>query len=58
MPEVERIVLNMYYLDELNLREIGSIMELHMTRISQIKTQAILRLRSRLAQLWPGRVDV
>jgi RNA polymerase sigma factor for flagellar operon FliA len=58
MPEVERIVLNMYYLDELNLREIGSIMEVHMTRISQIKTQAILRLRSRLAQLWPGRVDV
>jgi RNA polymerase sigma factor FliA len=58
LPEVERVVLNMYYLDELNLREIGSIMDLHITRISQIKTQAILRLRSKLEELWPGKADV
>jgi RNA polymerase sigma factor for flagellar operon FliA len=57
IPQAERIVLNMYYVDELNLREIASIMDLHMTRISQIKTQAVLRLRAKFAQLWPGRFD-
>jgi RNA polymerase sigma factor for flagellar operon FliA len=58
MPEVERVVLNMYYMDELNLREIASVMNLHLTRISQIKTQAILGLRTRLTELWPGKADL
>jgi RNA polymerase sigma factor for flagellar operon FliA len=58
LPETERVVLNMYYLDQLNLREIASVMDLHITRVSQIKTQAILRLRGKLAELWPGRPDV
>jgi RNA polymerase sigma factor FliA len=57
MPERERVVLSFYFVEGLNLREIAEIMELHITRISQIKTQAILRLRAHLEKLWPGRVD-
>jgi RNA polymerase sigma factor FliA len=58
IPNVERTVLNFYYFEGLNLREIGSILDVHMTRVSQIKTQAVLRLRSRLAALWPGKVEL
>jgi RNA polymerase sigma factor for flagellar operon FliA len=58
LPEVERTVLNFYYLEGLNLREIGSILDVHMTRVSQIKTQAVLRLRTRLQTLWPGKVEL
>ena len=42
MPENERTVLSLYYKEELTLREIGSIMDLHTTRISQLRAQAIL----------------
>jgi RNA polymerase sigma factor FliA len=46
MPKVERTVLSLYYYEEMTLREIAKIQDLHESRISQIKTQAILRLRS------------
>ena len=58
LPENERIVLSLYYQEGLNLREIAQVLDLHITRISQIKTQAILRLRAHLEQLWPGRVEI
>jgi RNA polymerase sigma factor for flagellar operon FliA len=58
LPENERTVLSFYYLEGLTLREIADIMDLHITRISQLKTQAILRLRTHLEKLWPGRVDL
>jgi len=54
MPENERLVLSLYYKEELNLREIASIMELHITRISQLRAQGILRLRAYLERKWPG----
>ena len=54
MPENERLVLSLYYKEELNLREIAAIMELHITRISQLRAQGILRLRSYLEQKWPA----
>ena len=54
MPAVERTVLSLYYFEELNLREIAEVMNLHLTRISQLKTQAILRLRCVLTKRWPG----
>jgi RNA polymerase sigma factor FliA len=57
IPEQERVVLSFYYVEGLNLREIAEIMDLHVTRISQIKTQAILRLRAHLEKLWPGPVN-
>jgi RNA polymerase sigma factor FliA len=48
LPERERLVISLYYDDELNLREIGEVLNLTESRVSQICTQAVLRLRSRL----------
>ena len=55
MPQTERTVLNMYYHQELTLREISRVMQLHESRISQLKTQGVLRLRTFLAAKWPER---
>jgi RNA polymerase sigma factor for flagellar operon FliA len=54
MPKVERTVLSLYFYEEMSLKEIGQIMDLHVSRISQLKTQAILRLRCVLQKRWPG----
>ena len=53
MPEMERTVLSLYYYEELTLREISKIVDLHESRISQLKSQAILRLRSYVEKRWP-----
>jgi len=53
IPEIEQTVLSLYYHEELTLREIAQIVNLHESRISQLKSQAIVRLRSNLAQQWP-----
>ena len=53
IPPIERTVLSLYYREELTLREIAQVVNLHESRISQLKSQAILRLRSRLASRWP-----
>lgn len=53
IPEIERTVLSLYFNEELTLREIAQVVNLHESRISQLKSQAILRLRSRLAAQWP-----
>lgn len=50
LPERERMVLSMYYDNELNLREIGEVLEVSESRISQILSQAHGRLRSRLSE--------
>ena len=55
IPAIERTVLSLYYRDELTLREIAQVVNLHESRISQLKSQAILRLRSHLSQQWPAR---
>ena len=55
MPQAERTVLSLYYHEELTLREIASVMDLHESRVSQLKSQAILRLRSYLERRWPMR---
>lgn len=54
IPEIERTVLSLYYREELTLREIAQVVNLHESRISQLKSQAILRLRSQLAAQWPA----
>jgi RNA polymerase sigma factor for flagellar operon FliA len=46
MPRTERIVISLYYHEELTLREIAKVVNLHESRVSQLKSQAILRLRS------------
>ena len=49
LPERERLVISLYYVDEFNLREIGQVLEISESRVSQISSQAMLRLRARLA---------
>ena len=53
MPRTERIVISLYYHEELTLREIAKIVNLHESRVSQLKSQAILRLRSYMEKRWP-----
>jgi len=53
IPAAERTVLSLYFYEELTLREIADIMGIHFSRVSQIKSQAILRLRNAIAQRWP-----
>ena len=53
LPEKERLVLALYYDEELNLREIGVVLSLTESRVSQIRSQAVHRLRARL-QDWIG----
>ncbi|OOZ37240.1 RNA polymerase sigma factor FliA [Solemya velesiana gill symbiont] len=49
LPERERLVIALYYDDELNLREIGQVLGVSESRVCQIHSQATLRLRSRLS---------
>ena len=53
MPEIEKTVLSLYYYEEMTLREIAKIVNLHESRISQLKSQAILRLRAAMEKQWP-----
>ncbi|WP_445397137.1 RNA polymerase sigma factor FliA [Zobellella sp. An-6] len=48
LPEREALVLSLYYDEELNLKEIGQVLEVSESRISQIHSQAMHRLRARL----------
>jgi RNA polymerase sigma factor FliA len=50
MPRIERVVINLYFHEELTLREIAKVVSLHESRVSQIKTHAIQSLRSSLKQ--------
>ncbi|WP_375057638.1 RNA polymerase sigma factor FliA [Zobellella sp. DQSA1] len=48
LPEREALVLSLYYDEELNLKEIGQVLEVSESRVSQIHSQAMHRLRARL----------
>ena len=50
LPKRERMVMALYYDEELNLREIGAVIGVSESRVSQIHSQAVIRLQSRLAQ--------
>lgn len=53
LPERERLVMGLYYEEELNLKEIGAVLGVTESRISQIHSQAIARLRTTLrSQQW------
>ncbi|MCF6253247.1 MAG: RNA polymerase sigma factor FliA [Thiomicrorhabdus sp.] len=49
LPEKEKLVMSLYYDEELNLREIGEVLSVSESRVSQIHSQAIKRIRSRMA---------
>jgi len=48
LPEKERIVVTLYYYEELNLKEIGEVLSLTESRISQLHSQAVIRLRAKM----------
>ena len=49
LPEREKLVVTLYYYEELTLREIGEVLGVTESRISQLHTKAILRLRARFS---------
>lgn len=53
MPAIERTILSLYYHEELTLREIAKIVDLHESRVSQLKSQAVIRLRTYIEKRWP-----
>jgi RNA polymerase sigma factor for flagellar operon FliA len=48
LPEKEKMVLSLYYFDELNMKETGQVLNITESRVSQIHSQAIVRLRNKL----------
>lgn len=48
LPEKEKLVLSLYYEQDLNLKEIGAVLDVSESRVCQIHSQATLRIRSRL----------
>jgi RNA polymerase sigma factor FliA len=54
LKEQERVVLSLYYLEELKLHEIAAILELTESRISQIRSKAISKLRAQMSPLREG----
>ncbi|RKY84649.1 RNA polymerase sigma factor WhiG [candidate division KSB1 bacterium] len=50
LPEIERLVIALYYYEELTLKEIGQVLQLSESRISQIHTKTILSLRAKLKE--------
>ncbi|HSP00917.1 MAG TPA: RNA polymerase sigma factor FliA [Thioalkalivibrio sp.] len=53
LPERERLVMSLYYDDELNLREIGEVLGVSESRVCQLHGQALVRLRARMTE-WTG----
>jgi RNA polymerase sigma factor for flagellar operon FliA len=51
LPEQERTVLSLYYFEDLKLNDIARILEVSESRVSQIRSKAIQRLRRRLAKM-------
>ena len=49
LPEREKLVIALYYYENLTLREIGEVLSVTESRVSQLHTKAILRLKARLS---------
>jgi len=50
LPEREKLVIALYYYENLTLREIGEVLGVTESRVSQLHTKAVLRLRGRLSE--------
>jgi len=48
LPEKQRLVLSLYYYEDLNLKEIGRVLDVTESRVSQLHTQAVMKLKARL----------
>jgi RNA polymerase sigma factor for flagellar operon FliA len=51
LPEKERLVISLYYYEDLNMKEIGNVLDITESRVCQIHTKAVARLRSKLRGL-------
>ena len=54
LPEKEKTVLVLYYYEDLTLKEIGQVLEVTESRVSQLHTKAIVRLRAKLTNIKKG----
>lgn len=52
LPERQRLVLSLYYYEDLNLKEIGKVLRVTESRVSQLHAQAITRLKAKLSQVF------
>lgn len=55
LPEKERQVLTLYYFEELTMKEVGAVLGVGESRVSQIHSMAVVRLRARLSELTGAR---
>ena len=53
LPEKERLVLSLYYYEEFTMKEIGTLLGVNESRVSQLHTKATLKLRSKLGKALP-----
>jgi len=51
LPQKERLVLNLYYNEELTMKEVGKVLDLTESRVCQLHSQAIIRLRTSIKKL-------
>ena len=51
LPEKQKLVLSLYYYEDLNLKEIGKVLEVTESRVSQLHTQAVTKLKDKLKPL-------
>src|SRR6266581_5702602 len=54
LPEKERLVLSLYYYEEFTMKEIGALLGVNESRVSQLHTKATLRLRGKLGKVVPN----
>jgi RNA polymerase sigma factor for flagellar operon FliA len=58
LPEKQRLVLSLYYFEDLNLKEIGQVLDVTESRVSQLHTQAILKLKAKLKVQFDSHEDL
>jgi RNA polymerase sigma factor for flagellar operon FliA len=58
LPEKQRLVLSLYYFEDLNLKEIGQVLDVTESRVSQLHTQAILKLKVKLKNDFESHEDI
>lgn len=58
LPEKQRLVLSLYYFEDLNLKEIGQVLDVTESRVSQLHTQAILKLKAKLRNDFESHEDL
>lgn len=56
LPEREKLVMSLYYQEEMNLKEIGAVLKVTESRVCQLHGQALTRLKARLVD-WRDRID-